>query len=155
MGLSTEEKDKLKLFSIKLSRDQTEAILNRKLTNIEWKLINKDYKKIFTPITKQVARLATSKDYLKPTYSQYKQPRPINQSTYFQSIFKNVVKEASIKGNSRIVRLERNIKRNQNENELDNFQFIKSLHKKQKDNYSINKGQTHNKNKYQTTITEW
>src|SRR5207245_1897354 len=49
----------------------------------------------------------------------------------------------------------KNNKKNKNKNKLDNFKFIKSIHKKQKDNYSINKGQTHNKNKYQTTITEW
>ena len=46
MGLTNEEINKLNFFNnIKLDRNQVETILNRKLTNREWKLYSKDYRK--------------------------------------------------------------------------------------------------------------
>src|SRR6476469_4978701 len=62
MGLSESEKTKLQLFNnISLSKKQTDAIIGRTLTNSEWKLLNKDYQKIFVQVAKQTANVAKQK----------------------------------------------------------------------------------------------
>ena len=46
MGLSETEKNKLQAFAnISFSKNQTELIIGRTLTNSEWKSLNMDYKK--------------------------------------------------------------------------------------------------------------
>ena len=63
MALTEAEKTKLELFkSINLNRVQTEALIGRKLANVEWKSISKDYRKTFKPIAIQAAKTATEKN---------------------------------------------------------------------------------------------
>ena len=66
MGLSESEKNKLQVFTnISLSKNQIEVIIGRTLTNSEWKSLNRDYKKIFTQITKQVANISKRNNILR------------------------------------------------------------------------------------------
>ena len=62
MGLSETEKNKLQAFAnISFSKNQTELIIGRTLTNSEWKSLNMDYKKLFAQTAKQTANIAKHK----------------------------------------------------------------------------------------------
>ena len=109
MGLSQYEKEKLVAFSnIQLDRNQTEIIIGRKLENSEWKKINRDYKKIFSALARQDANVGKRKNRLKE------------------------ITRKSSKGNIRQARLLRDT-----DNTDEDYYFIKSLHKKQKDKLKI------------------
>ena len=59
MGLSESEKNKLQAFTnITLSKNQTEVIIGRTLTNSEWKSLNIDYRRLFAQTAKQTANIA-------------------------------------------------------------------------------------------------
>jgi len=148
MGLSQDEKNKLKLFSnLKLDRTQTETILCRQVTNQEWKSINKDYRKIFTPIARQAAKIAARKQQQQPPVTDTVQAQAIRANRY-SKLYKSVAKEAAEAGFRKLFKT--NI-----EDEKNKYHFVKSLFKQMKDEYTINKVQTHYNNKYRTTITDW
>ena len=53
MGLSKVEKNKLKIFNnLALDRNQIDTLLGRTITDEEWDKINRDYQRVFIPITK-------------------------------------------------------------------------------------------------------
>ncbi len=133
MGLPNEEQKKLDLFkNFKLDRNQTETIIGRKLNNTEWKQLKpKDYKKIFSPIARQVAKAANKR---KPSMD-------------LRQMFRKVAMQAAKKAN-------RNQKKKAEEPE-DNFHFIKSLYKNTNDDYEINKVSEYYSNKYKTTVSDW
>src|SRR6476469_3965254 len=139
MGLSESEKTKLQVFNnISLSKNQTEVIIGRTLTNSEWNSLNKDYKKIFTQIAKQTATVAKHKRHnLSQTYP----PTP------------NLIETAS--RNELYIRKRRSYLRDQNEQQADQFTFIKSLHKDNKNDYHIKFIGQRYVNKYRTTISSW
>src|SRR5271170_4541549 len=73
MGLSEKEQSRLAKFgNLKLDRIQTETIIRRDLTNAEWKSLNKDYHKIFTPIARQAANTALKRQRLKSSENKFK-----------------------------------------------------------------------------------
>lgn len=62
MVLTREEKTSLQAFSgLSLNKNQVEIIINRALTDREWRAYNRDYKAIFTQIAKQASNVAAKK----------------------------------------------------------------------------------------------
>ena len=66
MALTQAERNSLQVFKgINLNRNQVEIIINRALTDREWKVYNHDYKPIFKNIAKQAANVAEKKFKIK------------------------------------------------------------------------------------------
>src|SRR6478609_2828010 len=143
MGLSESEKTKLQAFAnISLSKTQTEVIIDRTLTNSEWKLLNKNYKKIFAQVAKQSANVAKQKRHnLSQTYP----PTP----NLIETASRN---ELYIRKN---IRKRRSDLRNQNEQEVDLYTYMRSLHKPNKNDYGIKFISQRYVKKYRTTISSW
>src|SRR5579872_7175502 len=131
MGLTKDEQEKLEIFSnVKLDRKQTEALLERPLTNVEFKsLTPKDYRKIFTQIAKQAAK----QRYIKP----------IDTEQDLQNKYKSVY--------SKIV----NRKFKTDEEPEDKHHFLGSLFKQSSDDFEITKTFEYYNQMYNTTLTHW
>ena len=131
MVLTQDEQEKLKLFSnVNLSREQTEALLGRLLTNVEFKsLTPKDYRKIFTPIAKQAAK----QRYVKP----------FDTERDLQDKYKHIY--------SKIV----NRKFKTDEESEDKHHFLGSLFKQSSDDFEITKTFEYYNQMYNTTLTHW
>src|SRR5277367_6610794 len=126
MGLSEDQKLTLKLFAnLSLNREQTERLLDCTLTEREWKSLNFNRKE-FTHISKEAA--AKGK----------------------QRIVRNLLNE-----NSAICKTNRQFLKEQNESLQDDYTYIKSLHKRHTNTYSINLLRNYYSNKFKTNITDW
>ena len=147
MGLSEEDKNKLKLFSnLKLDRIQTEALEGREITNREWKSITKDYRKIFTPIARQVAKIAVRKQ--QPAINKNSEQAQTTRANRYSKLYKSVAQEAADVG------FRKEFKTNL-EDEKNKYHFLRSLFKEQKKKYTINIVCIHYNNKYRTMITDY
>jgi len=137
MGLTEIEKSKLQLFSnVKLDRQQTETVIGRKLTNKEWKVISKDYRKIFTPIAKQAAKIARMKNYTK-----------FKNENYFKPTLTRVAAQAALKGRRRLLW--------KTPEAVDKYHFVKSLFKDSEDQYEIRKIAEYYSDRYRTRVSRW
>ena len=139
MVLSNDERKKLELISsLKLDRNGTELILGRKLSNAEWKSISRDYKKIFTPIAKQAAKLASKK---------YSVKKEDNLKLKYKDIAIQAAKVAKRKLNKTI-----------KDEPDDKYHFIKSMFKEENTSdreYTIRRTFEYFSQRYRTTLTHW
>ena len=131
MALTKEENLKLKSFeNLNLTREQIDIILNRSLTDKEWKLLSKDYRKIFTAIAKQAAGKAKKK--------QYDCDKAKNNS---------IASQAARKGARRLKKI--------NDEPSNKYHFVRSLFKESNDTFEIKKISDYYSDKYKTAVSTW
>jgi hypothetical protein len=134
MELSEDNKNKLEQFKLlfkgdKLTREQIDYILARKISNVEWNELN---------------------NKIKP-----KKPKTVN----WKKVFKPIAKKAAVKAIQKQLdtNIEIQNKRCQRANKVldqkDKYHFVTSLSKPYKDDYKIVKTYEHYVSKYNSTLS--
>jgi predicted small metal-binding protein len=138
MAPTKEEMQKLEMFKgIKLDRAQTEIILGRTLAGNEWRSLSRDYKKVFTPISKQAAKVARNRKIL----------NPVSVGNTRKEQFKKVAEDAAKRG-------ERRVRQKLKAADQD-YEGVRRVFKHVKSDYKITKISQYNNQKYKTQMSNW
>ena len=144
MELQKEEKEKLEKFKTgfkfdKLTRDQVDLILDRKITNIEWARYSR------VPRVKRQIPL-------------YKIPKwMFKEHKSKKSLWSRVAKQAANKALAKrnTPEIEEKRARRQQKEEVEDYYFMKSLYNHPDDKRTIRKVREYTNEKYKTTRSDW